>query len=436
MHAHWQNGRSNERRLPRRAGGTTLLVALLVSGCDMFNVLNPGPVQDADLDDRAAHPALVSGVERALSDALNYVTLTTAAVTRELFPAGSTSNFGITPRQQQGIIAYDDEHTSWLSHQRARSIAERGYERFEKVVGSDAVLSYAPAGQIALWAGYANRLLGENWCEITIDGGPAIPASEALKRAETWFSKAAEIGANRKDNALLHAALAGRASVRVGLGKWESAAADAEQVPINFVFAMQYHDLDRDQHNRIFWAGASEPYRAHTVWRTVYEAYFKATADPRVAWVDKKTTGDAAVMDLGRVPFYQQSKYADRRSPIRLSSGREMRLIVAESRLRSGDWMGALDIINDLRQRSGVAAVQASSAQETWTRLKRERGIELWLEGRRMGDLRRWRAESTPGDLDPLEVPGAESKLSPDQTLCYPIPKGERETNGNLPLNP
>jgi hypothetical protein len=413
-----------------------MMLVMFGSGCDVFDVVNPGPVQDSDLDDRAAHPALVTGSVRALSDALNYVALTTAAISRELFPAGSTSNFGITPRQQQGILAYDDEHTGWLSHQRARAIAENGYERFASVVGPDAVLTYAPAGQIALWAGYANRLLGENWCEVTINGGPAVPASEALKRAESWFTKAAEIGTNRKDNALVHAALAGRASVRVGLGNWEGAVADAQQVPVDFIFSMKYNDLDRDQYNRIFWAGANEPYRAHTVWRTVYEEYYPATGDPRVAWVDKKMTGDAAVMDLGRVPFYQQSKHSERRSPIRLSSGREMRLIVAESLLRGGDWSGALDVINSLRKSVGVSEVQASNATEAWTRLKRERGIELWLEGRRMHDLRRWQQESTPGTLDPREVPGPESRLSPDRTLCYAIPKGERETNSNLPLKP
>lgn len=423
------------RTLPFRAGLLQLLLplALLPAGaCDYFEVTNPGPVQDKFLDDRAAHPAVVNGTVRALQDALNNVAYTTAAVTRELFPAGSTSSFGITPRQQQGILGFDDEHTGWLSHQRARALAEAGYERFKESIDPEPIEHYEPAGQIALWAGYAYRLLGENWCELTIDGGPAIPSSEALKRAETWFTTALQTAQNLNRTELATAALAGRASVRAGLGDWSGATADAAQVPTDFIFNMRYFDLDTDQTNRIFWAGAGTPYKAHTVWRTVYQEYYLETGDPRVAWIDTGTNGDAAVMDLGRVPFYSQQKYATRTAPIRLSSGREMRLLEAEALLISGNWEEAMAIINTLRQATGVAVVGAATPEEAWTRLKRERGIELWLEGRRLHDLRRWKAGNTPGVLHELELPGEASRLSANQSLCYEIPKSERETNKNL----
>lgn len=423
------------------ATGRTALAAVLLlaaGACDFFEVTNPGPVEDRFLDDPAAHAALVNGAARALSDALNNIAYTTAAITRELFPAGSTSSFGITPRQQQGILGYDDEHTGWTSHQRARAIAEGGFERFRDVLEKEgqSVQSYRPAAQAALWAGYANRLLGENFCEITIDDGPPIPSVEILERAETWFTTALGIAQEIGDAALIHAALAGRASVRVGIGDWAGADADAQQVPADFTFEMEDHEVETDQYNRIYWAGAGTPYRAHTVWNTVYEQYYLDTNDPRVPWVDTGLLGDAAVMDLGRVPFYRQMKYPQRSSNIRLSSGPEMMLIRAEYRLRNGDWPGAIDLINEVRGAAGVARVSAADEVEAWTLLKRERGIELWLEGRRMHDLRRWEAEHTPGELHPLEVPGEASRLVPNRSLCYQIPKAERETNPHLPLTP
>jgi hypothetical protein len=75
----------------------------------------------------------------------------------------------------------------------------------------------------------------------------------------------------------------------------------------------------------------------------------------------------------------------------------------------------------------------ATNLTEAWGYLKQERGIELWLEVRRMNDLRRWEANGTPGALDPLEDPSNPATfLDPNQTLCVPISQSERETNPNI----
>lgn len=411
-----------------------LLGAAAFAACDT-TVTNPGRYADEFLDVSTAHVAVVNGSARSLSDAINYVAYTSGAVTREIFPAGSTSSFGVSPRQQQGILAFDDEHitTPWTSAHRARFVAEQGYTRFEaeRQASGEPFDSYEPGARAALWAGYANRLLGEAFCEVTFEGGPPVAADSALRRAEVWFTRALAIGQKRNQAEVINAALAGRASVRAHLGNWAGVVADAGGVPTTFKFAVEYADPATDQYNRIFWAGASTPYRAHTVWRTPYEKYFTDTKDPRVAWGLHATQkeGDAAVMDLGKVPFYQQRKYTARNSPITLSSGKEMRLLEAEAKLRTGDWQGAMTLINAVRAAATAPAVTASNAAEAWTRLKRERGIELWLEGRRIGDLRRWKKENTPGALDALELPGDVSKLSANQSLCYPIPKSEHESN-------
>jgi hypothetical protein len=372
------------------------------------------------------------------ANGLNFVAYTSGAVSREIFPAGSTSSFGITPRQQRGVLAWDDEHIDWDAQQQARWMAEDGYRRFARVLGEQEVESYEPAGWIALWAGYSYRLLGENWCEAVIDGGAAQPTADFLLKAEEWFTRAIDIGGRVSEDELVTAAHAGRASVRVYLDKWTEALADAALVPAAFAFRADYNDLELTQYNRVYWSASNQPYRAHTVWNTVYEEYYLETNDPRTPWDTNPDapTGDAAVMDLGRVPWYFTTKYPNRAADINLSTGREMRLIEAEGMLRAGDWQGAMTVINALRADVGVPAWTASSLVDAWSRLKRERGIELWLEARRLGDLRRWKAANTPGALDPLESPGPESYLSAEQTLCYPISKAERETNPNLSNTP
>jgi hypothetical protein len=124
-----------------------------------------------------------------------------------------------------------------------------------------------------------------------------------------------------------------------------------------------------------------------------------------------------------------------RDAPITLSSGAEMRLIEAEHALIDGDIPGAVALINQLRTAAGVPTVTATTAADAWTELKRERGIVLWLEGRRMNDFRRWAEDGRPGALHPLEMPSGDPAVGShlaQQDLCFPIPPSEQDTNPNI----
>ena len=101
------------------------------------------------------------------------------------------------------------------------------------------------------------------------------------------------------------------------------------------------------------------------------------------------------------------------------SSYHEMQLIIAEAQLRAGNWAGALVIINVRRGQLGVPLRTASTAEEAWTALKLERFIELWLEGRALGDHHRYLDDSTPGPL-PVGVGYGGGRLG----LLLPDPKG------------
>ncbi len=408
-----------------------LLGALVVSACD-FEVTNPGPVQDEYLNDVAAIPAQVNGMALSLSRALNYIVYQGGIVTRELFPTGMAGQFGIEPRNMVGFLTPQEQGSPWSEAQQARWLAERGLARFEEVLSPADFAASPQVAQAYLWAGYANRLLGENMCQAVFDGGAPQPSAEYLKRAEAAFTKAIPIANAAKRPELATAATAARAAVRVDLGGWEGALADAAGVPTDFVYRMMYFDIgDEYAYNRTAWASMSRPYTGHTVWNTVNEEYYEATQDPRVRFNRTAQLGSGAVEGIGRVNWWPQLKYDRNVSPVNLSTGREMRLIEAEGMLRNGNWQGAMQLINQLRAAVGAPAVAAAGPTEAWTRLKRERGIELWIEGRRLGDLRRWKETNAPGDLDPLEVPGAASYLQ-GQDLCFPFSQAEIDTNPNI----
>ncbi|WP_373060147.1 RagB/SusD family nutrient uptake outer membrane protein [Gemmatimonas sp.] len=402
-----------------------LCVIAALPGCAL-DAVNPGPIRAEALNSPTALSSLVNGTGRDLSEALNWTSYTGGAVTREIFPGGSTGAFGISVQQQNGKLSDDDGGNWWNFSQRARWTAEDAVTRIKTVLGT-ASANNATLAQALVWAGYSNRHLGENFCQGVINGGAPGPHTVYFERAEANFTEAITVATAVNNINLVRAATAGRASVRLLRNNTVGAATDAAAVPSTYAYQMPYYQTELDQNNRIFWASANQPYRAHTVWNTYIETHRRATRDPRVPFDSSLTilVGDAAVGTLGRVRWYIQTKYPTLSSPINLSTGWEMRLIEAEVKLVASDLAGALTSINGRRIALSLAPVTAANLTEGWAALKRERGIELWLEGRRLGDLRRWDALSRPGALDSKEeIPGRD--------LCFATPRSEKETNINF----
>ena len=200
--------------------------------------------------------------------------------------------------------------------------------------------------------------------------------------------------------------------MKVFLNDWAGAAQDAAAVPDDFVFYITFDALETAYQNA-FWEAQSGVFRSYTIRHTFFENYFTQSGDPRAPW-DRDPQNAFATASLqgyagGRVPYLRQRKYVDRGDDQRLVSGWEMRLVEAEAKLRAGtpDIQGAMALINEVRTRN-VSTVtdqplqpySATTAAEAWSALKRERYIELWLEGHRLADERRWQATNTPGSND------------------------------------
>ncbi len=430
----------NVKKAMTRLAGLLLVGATVTaaSACD-FDVTNPGPVQQQFLVEPAAQPALVNGAGRAVAESMNWLHYTSGAVAREFHPSGSTGSFGITLRWQRGELPDDETDTHWNNGQRARWLAENAI-----TIISDA--GESQPGLLAkaqLWAGFANRILGDHMCQAVIDGGAAQPHTVYLERAEANFSAAMGAGGD-----VGTAAQAGRAQVRAQLGNWAGAVADAASIPTSFSYMMPYYTTEGDnQRHRLVWATFAEPYKAHTQWNTWVEGYgFEPTGnpngDPRVPYRLSNEDGDAAIDCCGTVPWWPQAKFADSGSDVELVAGTEMRLLEAEDMLNSGNWQGAMAKVNALRAAAGMAAETATSAAEAWGFYKREHAIETWLEGRRYGALRRWNAAGlTETDLDIREqVAGPAAYQNNEKNnshllqrdYCFPIPESEKDTNPNI----
>jgi hypothetical protein len=403
----------------RRAFWSSLAVlAAVATGCSQ--IADPGPVDDSVLNQSLALPAVVNGMSLSLSRALGYLAYTGAAESKEVVASGSLTLFGITTKQRQGVLDPGTSETNdhWEFAQQARWVAEDGVRRMRASLG-DQFAKSPYAAEALVDVGFTNRLLGENMCDGVIDGGPIQPRKVYFERAEAAFTEALAVATAAGNTNLALAARAGRASVRVWLSNWSGASDDAKTIPSSFVYSAKYSAVQLDQYNRIYWANSNQPYRAHSVSGTFYQGYYLATKDPRTSWA---TNPAIRFGTQGTVPWLFQTKYVARDSPIDLVSGHEMRLIVAEALLRSGDWPGAVSNINQLRAEVGVTPWAAANATDAWVALKTERGIELWLEGRRLGDLSRWIADATPGAVEDMS----------GRDLCFPVGQNERDSNPNI----
>lgn len=415
------------QRSGRSTSTLTLGLLMLVGlpACD-FEVVNPGPVEDQFLDPPEAHAGLVVGAKRALGEALGDVAYFTSGVSRENF-AGGGSGGPFAYVSQLGQVSDFDVSSEWNSIHSARWAAEDAVRRMTQVLGEEAAGSDQNVLEANVWAGVANGLLGDLFCEAVIDGGAREPSQVHWDRAEQQFTRAIAIAQRTGDDQFRLAALAGRASVRVMLGKWGDAVADADAVPRDFVFAMPYSNEATETYNHFALYNDNSPWRRHTVAGTFFEEYFRDTNDARTTW---ETFSEWPISEILDLPWLAETKYgpfggANWIKSITIHTGLEMRLIIAEGRLRAGDRDAALAIINERRAELGVPLRTASSDDEAWTALKLERFIEMWLEGRALADHRRYAAENTPGPLpDTWDMT--------DRALCLPVAESEILTNRNV----
>lgn len=417
-----------------------ILSLTLLAGCE---VTNPGPVQDEFVALPAAQQGLVNGAARSITELVGSGAYTRDLLAREIFPGGQTGYSGHDVTVQAGYVVPGSFGGYWGDAQQARFIAETAIKRFAEAGAPDDLMY-----QAHLWAGYAYRHLGGWWCHAVVAStDPDDPAPGTFEEGtDTYFERAVANFTAALDYAATdqerYAALAGRAQASVGLEDWTNAAADAAEVPDDFVFQALMNEQDDDEYNWLA-ESTSGDFRSFSVMHTFFDDYYTETGDPRTPWdLDPEypfTVG--GLQGYGNVPYKRQRKYTSLADPINLASGWEMRLIEAEALLVAGQWQQAMVLINHVRTRNISDTTSepleprvAANPVEAWTWLKRERYIELWLEGRRLYDELRWAANDTPGPVYVPDWDGLSALFTQyERSFCFDIPDSERERNPNVP---
>jgi SusD family. len=334
-----------------------------------------------------------------------------------------TNNCGATPSsiQQPGI---------YTPLSVARATADTAAVYLEGWTDAQVANRSKLIGQAYTYAGYSLILLGEGMCSAALNLGPEIQPPALFTEAVTRFTKAIGAEAAANDATTLNLARLGRARAELDLGgaaNLAAAAADAALVPPTFVVSTSPDAVNTRRQNGVFVSIAQA-----TSFSTVDPAFRNVlvpggtTQDPRVAVTDLNRSGTATGSKLF-IPTKDNSLTA----PVRIGSYAEAQLIVAENAAATGDLNGAVTAINNARARTaGLPAYvlpAGATAADVQAQIIEERRRELFAEGHRLGDIRRYGLPFLPAAGTTYPYGGVYGTQT-----CFPLPDVERINNPTI----
>lgn len=308
--------------------------------------------------------------------------------------------------------------------QKARVSAEASRTRLEGWDDADVSDRPAKIATVAAYGAFSRAILGEAFCEMTIDVGPILSKTEMMQNAEAALGEATSLAQAAGRSDLAEAARVRRAALRLHLGDNSGAVSDAMAVPDGFRFDANYSSADLYRYNRIYHHNhvdgfISPEFNDDNLQPTVDgdNPTVGGVVDPRVESTESGIGQDGS-------PLRLIHKYPAWTSPIAIANGAEAKLIIAEVELGQT----AVDIINGFRATAGLPAYEPANVNdnaEIMRQVMEERTRELYLEGRRLPDFLRHDLQFATG-THPYDG------NTYGTTTCIQIPRTERDSNPNI----
>jgi len=418
----------------RTARAAALVLALAgVGACNsLLDVDNPGSVPAEALSDPGLAPVLAAAAIQTLQCGVDNYAATAGMLSGEYLSASGLVNNH--PWQWRGIAEIKAAPGScntgrnttsmgfYTPLQEARFQLDDAFDRLDKFTDAEVPNRALLMAEMRAYAGYADLLLGEGMCNMTMDNGPLMSRADVFAVAEGRFSDAITRATAVNDQSLLNMARVGRARARLDLKKLPDAAADALLVPAGFVRNAEFSEGGApERENRIYnltirtaYLSVAEPYRNLTV-----NGVPGNIPDPRVP---VKDAGKFALD--GETPLFVQQKFVAQAggTPIPIASWNEAQLIYAEA---VGGQAG-FDAINRVRTANRVPTLAGPvpTGQAFTDLVIEERRRQFFSEGQHYGDLLRYNLPFPQG----LDLKG---HTYTDLT-CVPLPDVETQNNPNL----
>jgi hypothetical protein len=423
------------RRFGRSGSGLMALACLIVAGCSDLITLeqsNPGEIDAGDVYRPANAQLLVNGMLSDFECAYSRVVTGSGLLGDEISAAIAGSiNFDWDRRTLLPTQAYAGGCGGaqlpgiYTSLSRARGSADTTYARMAAWTVQEVPDREQFLGALAARGGWTLSLMGEVMCSSAIDGGPELSSQQIFQEALSRYDLAVGHANAAGDAATRDLALLGRARTHLAMGNLGLAEADAALIPEGFLAATTPAAVDVRLQNVVHVHMNQNNFG--TVGATYRELTLEGDPDPRVLVTDEERIGSAGVA------IWTPDKYPSVTTPIPVAKYAEAQLIIAEARIADNDLDGAADAINAARNSGRVGMPQFDATgmtqAEVMEQLIEERRRELFLEGRRLWDVRRLDLPLVPAAGEPYVQGGGEYG---DQR-CFQLPDVERNNNPNIP---
>ena len=400
------------------------VLAVNVTGCNM-DVSNPSVIDAATFNPNADGTTLSLSAQTNFFIASQSVALYGGLIAEELWSGAARLQ---TNRLAARTFASTDDINADFFAPLSLAIAsnENAVAALQGGAGAATDINLARA---SMNLGFALELMAESACAGVIQGGPQLSDAQLLDSAITRFTAAVTVAtaAGATGAAIVNASNVGLARAYLQKGDYAHASQAAALVPAGFqanVITSANVSTQATLGNQFYRITAGAQIVAPKLYRV---------GDPRLS-VDSTRPGAT----LNGVPYIVQAKYNTYGDPIRLASSLEAQYIAAEAALHaSGSTSAALTLINARRTAGGQTPYAgATDTLSIISELLNQRARDFWLEGKKLGDLRR--NPSVPLSAVFTDAAAAQtyfpSKNPPafGSNFCTPIPPQETSANPNF----
>jgi hypothetical protein len=405
-------------------------ITLGVTACDgLLKVSNPGSLEDGQLDDPVLEPFIINGVVGEFQFAYTNYAFFSGVLADEGFLDHTNINF-----KDFGLHRFNDINTTnelvYGSLQQARQAADDATIRLKKIAGANAG-SNLNVARALIYGGYSYVFLGEGFCEAPVNLSAPLSSKELLARAIARFDEGIAVATAARTDAnaaaaqdLIYLAQVGAARASLKSGDPAKARDYAASVP-NVYERWAYYSANSARENNAVQIAV----RQMQPWLAMPPTYLGLN-DPRVPQpgVARPSLNSNLIL-----PPLKPSSYGgwtgapppqaiDVSTSVRFSSGLEARYIVVEADGPNGAMLG---FVNARRATAGKPLVDLTGPA-LLTEFRRQRALDFYLTGQRLGDLRRYADAGT--DL----FPTGKYPTSPDQygrMHCFIVPLSEKSGN-------